>query len=251
MLAATGVALVTGASRGIGAAVAKAAANLGYDVAVNYRARADKAQEVVDAMTRTGRPPSIQGDVSKDDDVVRLFRQVDDRLGPLTALVNNAGVMPPESRVDEMRAEVLDALWRMNVTSAFICAREAVQRMSTLHGGRGGVIVNMSSLAGRRGGRERRSHYAASKAALNGFTVGLANEVVREGIRVTAVCPGVTDTDFHAPYGGAERIARLGATVPIGRAASADDVANTIAFLLSDQASYLTGILVEIAGGLI
>lgn len=139
----------------------------------------------------------------------------------------------------------------MNVTSAFICACEGVRRMSTNHGGKGGVIVNISSLAGRRGGREHRSHYAASKAALNGFTVGLANEVVREGIRVNAVCPGVTDTELHLPYGGAERVRRLAATVPIGRAATADDVANTVAFLLSDQASYLTGILVEIAGGLI
>ena len=252
VLEATGVAVVTGGSRGIGAAIAKAAAGLGFDVAVNYRVRDDKANEVVAAVTAIGRRAvAIQADVANEADVVRLFKQIDGTLGPVTALVNNAGVMPAESRVDEMSAEKLQELWRMNITSAFICSREAVRRMSRKHGGTGGVIVNVSSLAGRRGGRERRAHYAASKAALNGFTVGLANEVVREGIRVNAVCPGVTDTDFHAPYGGSERVQRLGATVPIGRAATADDVANAVAFLLSNKASYLTGILIEVAGGLI
>ena len=247
-----GVAIVTGGSRGIGAATCVKVATLGYAVAVNYREQRVRADAVVKAITeKGGRAVAIQGDVATEEGVLRLFAETDRALGRVTALVNNAGVMPTESRVDEMDWVALTDLWHVNVTSAIICSREAVRRMSTKYGGPGGSIVNVSSLSGRRGGRERRSHYAASKAAINGFTVGMATELIGEGIRCNAVCPGVTATEFHAAYGGMERIARIGATLPIGRAATAEDVANSIAFLVSDESSYITGILVEIAGGLV
>ena len=247
-----GVAVVTGGGRGIGAATCIKLAGLGYDLAVNYREQKARAEDVVKRIAASGgRAVAIQGDVGTEAGVMRLFTETDHLLGQVTALVNNAGVMPTEARVDEMDWSALTELWRVNVTSAFICSREAVRRMSTKHGGPGGAIVNVSSLAGRRGGRECRSHYAASKAAMNGFTVGMANELVGEGIRCNAVCPGLTATEFHDSYGGKDRIERIGATLPIGRPATAEDVANSIGFLISDESSYITGILVEIAGGLI
>jgi NAD(P)-dependent dehydrogenase (short-subunit alcohol dehydrogenase family) len=247
-----GVAVVTGGSRGIGAATCIKIATLGYAVAVNYREQRVKADAVVKAITeKGGRAIAIQGDVATEEGVLHLFAETDRTLGRVTALVNNAGVMPAEARVDEMNWEALADLWRTNVTSAVICSREAVLRMSNKNGGQGGSIVNVSSISGRRGGRERRSHYAASKAAINGFTVGMATELIAEGIRCNAVCPGITATEFHEAYGGMERITRIGSTLPIGRAATAEDVANSIAFLVSDESSYITGILVEIAGGLI
>jgi NAD(P)-dependent dehydrogenase (short-subunit alcohol dehydrogenase family) len=251
VLTASGVLLVTGASRGIGASVAKSAAALGYEVVVNYREREAEALDVVSAIRDSGRRAiAVRADVSDEGDIVSMFAEIDRRMGPLTALVNNAGIVPRESRVEDMDAGTLEALWRVNVTAAFICSREAVRRMSTKRGGRGGAIVNVSSLAGLRGGHARRTHYAASKAALNGFTLGFAREVAAEGIRVNAVCPGVTDTDIHLAYGGAERVARLGAQVPIGRAALPEDVAATVSFLLSEQATYMTGAVIEMSGGL-
>lgn len=250
MLTGSGVAVVTGASRGIGAAVARIAASIGYDVVVNYRERADQANEVVESIVRTGRRAiACAADVAREEDIVRMFG-VAEELGPVTALVNNAGVMPQEARVAEMDANALSALWAVNVTGPMLCSREAVKRMSTAHGGKGGSVVNMSSHAGLSGGRERRSHYAASKAALNGFTRGFAKEVAREGIRVNAICPGVTDTDMHLPWGGSERVTRMGNAVPIGRAATPEDIARIVAFLLSEQSAYLTGAVIDAGGGI-
>ena len=245
----TGVLIVTGGSRGIGAAVARLGGKSGYKVCVNYRENAGKAAEVVGAITNGGGTAvAVQADVSRDDDVVRLFRHVDDRLGTVTALVNNAGIIGGESRVDEIDAETLSHVWATNVTSCFLCAREAVRRMSTAHGGAGGTIVNVSSLAAKLPGAVNRAHYGTSKGAVNTFTVALANEVAGEGIRVNAVLPGAVNTDMQAPYGGMERLKRLAPAIPLGRWAEPEEIAETILWLLSDKASYVTGSLLEVSG---
>lgn len=241
---------MTGASRGIGAAVARMAGQKGYKVCVNYNQAADLANRVVaDIEAAGGDAIAVQADISNEDDVVRLFRETDERLGPVTHLVNNTGILGGESRVDEVTVEILEAVWRTNVTSYFLCAREALRRMSTKHGGQGGAIVNISSLAGRTGGRGNRCHYGASKGAVNTFTSGLAMEVAKEGVRVNAVLPGLTATDFHADYGGDERLERLAPTIPIGRVATPEDVAKVTLWLCSDDADYLTGDLIDVTGG--
>lgn len=245
----TGVMVVTGASRGIGAATARLGGKAGYKVCVNYLGSADRAEALVEEIRKDGGTAiAVRADTGNDADVVRLFETVDTELGPLTALVNNAGVLGGEHRVDEADAEHLAELWRVNITGYFLCAREAVRRMSTRHGGKGGAIVNVNSVAAKLGGRDRRAHYAASKGAGNTFTVALAKEVAEEGIRVTGVMPGLIDTDFHAPY-GRERIERLGAAVPIGRYAQPEEVAEAVLWLLSDKASYVTGTMLEVSGG--
>jgi len=241
--------LVTGASRGIGAAVARRAGEAGCTVCVNYRERADKAGEVVARIEAAGgRAAPFQADVSVEDDVVRLFAEIDARFGPPDALVNNAGVMIA-NRVVDMDADMLNRLWATNVTGCFLCAREAIRRMSTRSGGSGGAIVNVSSIAGKKGGRGERVHYAASKGAVNTMTIGLAAEVAAEGIRVNAVLPGLIDTDLHLPFGGKTRVDRIGPTIPLGRAGNPDDVAAAVMWLLSDEASFITGALLEVGGG--
>ena len=243
------VLVVTGGSRGIGAAVARLAGEAGYVVCVNYRENAGKAAEVVGAIkSGGGTAVAVQADVSRDEEVVRLFREVDERLGPVTALVNNAGIIGGESRVDEIDAASLSRLWATNITSCFLCAREAVRRMSRAHGGAGGAIVNVSSLSARLPGAGNRAHYGTSKGAVNTFTVALANEVAAEGVRVNAVLPGAVDTDMQAPYGGIERLKRLAPTIPVGRWAEPEEIAEAILWLLSDKASYVTGSLLEVSG---
>lgn len=245
------VLLVTGGSGGIGGAVATLAARDGYAVALTYRANFKTARMVVDAIeARGGRAAAFRVDLDREVDIVRLFEDIDGTLGPLSALVNNAGQIGWEGRVDEARGDDLNRLWAINVTSYFLCAREAVRRLSTRHGGRGGAIVNVSSLSGRSGGRDRRVHYAASKGAINTFTLGLAKEVASEGIRVNGVVPAFTITGIHDAFGGsAERSRRIVASIPMGRAGLPEETAEAVMWLLSDKASFVTGTLLDVAGG--
>jgi NAD(P)-dependent dehydrogenase (short-subunit alcohol dehydrogenase family) len=244
------IVLVTGASRGIGAATACLAAARGYAVCVNYRANRDAAESVVRAIEeRGGRAVAAQADVSIESDVVRLFETVDATLGRLTALVNNAGIIDTQTRVERMDAARIARVLATNVTGAFVCAREAVRRMSTAHGGAGGAIVNVSSRAAVLGAPGEYVDYAASKAALDTLTVGLAKEVAAEGIRVNGVRAGIIDTEIHASGGEPGRVARLGPQQPMGRGGTADEVARAILWLLSDDASYTTGSFIDVSGG--
>lgn len=243
------VLIVTGGSRGIGAAIARQGARAGYKVCVNYRDRAEKAEEVVaDIAAGGGEAKAFQADVSSEGDVVRLFAKVDSALGPVTALANNAGIMQVGT-IEEVTAEDLGHLWAVNLSGSFLCAREAVRRMARKHGGGGGAIVNISSIAGKKGGRGQRVPYAASKGAINTITIGLSNEVAGEGIRVNAVLPGLIDTDMHDPWGGKKRIESIGPTIPLGRAGVPDDVAAAVIWLMSDEAGFITGELLEVGGG--
>ncbi|MGF1526711.1 MAG: SDR family oxidoreductase [Candidatus Competibacterales bacterium] len=245
-----GVLLVTGGGRGIGAATALLAARQGYAVAVNYRVHSAAAQRVVTAIgDGGGQAIAVAGDVAVEADVEAMFKAVDQQWGPLTALVNNAGILTPMARVEAMDALRLNRIFAINITGSFLCAREAVRRMSTRHGGGGGAIVNVSSAAARLGSPGEFVDYAASKGAMDTFTVGLAKEVAAEGIRVNAVRPGLIATDIHHSSGDPQRADRLAPQVPMGRVGSAEEVAQTILWLLSDQASYLTGTLVDISGG--
>ena len=245
------VLLVTGGSGGIGKAIASLAAREGYAVALTYRSNPEGAREVVrEIESGGGRAAAFEADLGREDEIVRLFEKVDSALGPLSALVNNAGQIGWEGRVDEARAEDLNRLWAVNVTSYFICAREAVRRMSTRHGGRGGAIVNVSSLSGRSGGRDRRVHYAASKGAINTFTLGLAKEIATEGVRVNGVVPAFTATGIHDAFGGSEeRARRIVGTIPMGRIGLPEETAEAVMWLLSDKASFVTGTLLDVAGG--
>jgi NAD(P)-dependent dehydrogenase (short-subunit alcohol dehydrogenase family) len=242
--------VVTGGSRGIGAATAKLAASRGYAVCVNYRANAAAAQAVVDAISGAGgRAIAVQADVALESDVRRLFETSDARLGSLAALVNNAGILETQMRVEAMTAERLQRVLATNVTGAFICAREAIRRMSTRHGGTGGGIVNLSSRAALLGAAGEYVDYAASKAAIEALTVGLSREVAAEGIRVNAVRPGVIRTDIHASGGEPGRIDRVKPTVPMQRGGEPEEVASAILWLLSDEASYTTGAFIDVSGG--
>jgi len=244
-----GVLLVTGGSRGIGAAVATLAAQRGFDVAVNYREDERAASAIVEAVRSSGvRGLALKGDVSVEADVVRMFEAVD-TFGPLKALVNNAGVTGGFSRVADLKAAALERTFAVNVIGAMLCAREAVRRLSTVWGGDGGSIVNVSSLAAKLGGGGEWVHYAASKGAINTMTVGLAREVAAEGVRVNAVAAGIVDTEMHLAAGDPHRAKRTGATVPIGRAATPHEIAEAILWLTSPAASYITGTILEAGGG--
>lgn len=245
-----GVLIVTGGSRGIGAATARLGAARGYAVAVNYNRNPDRAAEVVaDIEAAGGRAIAIQGDVSVETDAVRLFETVDRQLGRVTALFNNAGIVHLTKLVTDVSEAELNHIWRVNITSQFLCAREAAKRMSTKLGGRGGAIVNMSSAAARLGGANGALAYAASKGAIDTFTTGLALELGPQGIRVNAVRPGLIETEIHADMGDEDRLARLSPTVPLGRSGRPEEVAETVLWLLSPQASYVTNSVIDIGGG--
>jgi NAD(P)-dependent dehydrogenase (short-subunit alcohol dehydrogenase family) len=244
------VALITGASRGIGAATARLAAARGYAVCVNYRSQREAAERVVAEIRAAGGDGvAVQADVGVEADVVRLFARCDAALGPASALVNNAGVLETQMRVDGMDAARLLRVLTANVVGSILCAREAIRRMSTRHGGGGGAIVNVSSVAARAGAPNEYVDYAASKGAIDSFTIGLAQEVAQEGIRVNAVRPGFIYTDIHASGGEPGRVDRVKAFVPMRRGGTADEVASAILWLLSDEASFTTGAIVDVAGG--
>ncbi len=246
----TPVALITGSSRGIGAATARLAAARGYGVCVNFLRDQRAADSVVDDITRDGgRAVAVQADVSSAAAVSALFEEVDRRLGRLTALVNNVGVLERQMRLDEMSAERLHRVFAVNIVGAFLCAGEAVRRMSTRHGGQGGSIVNVSSGASRLGSPGEYVDYAASKGALDTMTIGLSREVAAEGIRVNAVRPGHIYTEIHASGGEPGRVDRLRSMVPMARGGHPDEVAQAILWLLSDEASYCTGAFLDVAGG--
>jgi len=244
------VMIITGGSRGIGAATARLAAREGYDVCVNYVRDAVAADAVVTAVKSAGRRAlSVQADVAREADVEHLFQAVDEHLGRVTVLVNNAAIVgETRRRVEAMRAASVNGLLATNVTGAIICAREAILRMSTQHGGVGGVIVNVSSAAARIGAPNLWVDYAASKGAIDSFTIGLSQEVAGEGIRVNAVRPGLIDTDIHAQTGMPDRVARAEKTIPMKRAGNPDEVAAAIVWLASPAASYVSGAIVDVGG---
>lgn len=244
------VILVTGGSRGIGAATALLAAERGYAVGVNYRRDADAAASIVQRITEAGgRAVALRADVSNEADVVAMFRRLDETLGPLTALVNNAGILETQMRVDAMDAARIGRILATNVTGTLLCCREAVRRMSTRHGGAGGEIVNVSSVAAKTGSPGEYVDYAASKGAMDSLTVGLAQEVAQEGIRVNAVRPGFIYTGMHADGGEPGRVERVKAFVPMRRGGQPEEVAEAILWLLSPQAAYSTGTFIDVAGG--
>jgi NAD(P)-dependent dehydrogenase (short-subunit alcohol dehydrogenase family) len=242
--------LVTGGGRGIGAATALACARAGYTVAIMYRERADAAERIVaNCVNIGGAAIAVRGDISVESQVIDAFEEAYQRLGPLTALVNNAGIVAPQSRVADLDMARVERMMRVNVVGAFLCAREGVRRMSTRLGGSGGAIVNVSSRAAVLGSAGEYVDYAASKAAVDTMTVGLAQEVAAEGIRVNAVRPGIIDTEIHASGGQPDRAHRLRDRVPLGRPGRAEEVAAAIVWLLSDEASYVTGAIFDVGGG--
>lgn len=244
----TKVMLITGAGRGIGAATAKHAAQAGYAVAINYRSDKASAEGVVsDIEASGGRAIAIRADVADEADIIAMFETVDREFGRLDVLVNNAGVVDQNARVDEMSFERVDRMMRINVTGPFICAREAIKRMSTRHGGQGGAIVNISSVAARLGGASEYVDYAASKGAIDTMTEGLAKEVAGEGIRVNAVRPGVIRTTIHADAGNPDKPDTAGSAIPMGRTGEPEEIANGVLWLA--EAGFTTGALIDIDGG--
>lgn len=244
------VLIVTGGGRGIGAATARLAAHAGYAVCVNYHSDRASAERLVEELKAAkAKAIAVRGDVAVEADILNLFRQTDSALGRVTALVNNAGIVDKGMRVEMMSAARLARMFAVNVTGTILCAREAVRRMSTRQGGAGGAIVNVSSIAAKLGAAGEYVDYAASKGAVDTFTIGLAREVGVEGIRVNAVRPGIIRTEIHASSGDPGRLERIGSTAPLGRPGEAEEVARTILWLLSDEASYLTGAIVDVTGG--
>ena len=244
------VMVITGGSRGIGAATAKLAALHGYAVCITYLKNRDAANAVIDEIkANVGHAIAVAADVSLESDVVNLFKTVDTQLGTVTALVNNAGILEKQIRVENVDAARLSRIMATNVIGPFLCAREAVRRMSHKHGGRGGSIVNVSSAASRLGSAGEYVDYAASKGAIDTLTIGLSREVAEEGIRVNAVRPAFIYTDMHASGGEPGRVDRLKASLPMRRGGHPEEVANAIIWLLSDEASYTTGTFIELAGG--
>ncbi|MGO9086296.1 MAG: SDR family oxidoreductase [Candidatus Sulfotelmatobacter sp.] len=242
--------MVTGASRGIGAAVARLAGKRGWAVAVNFCTGGDESRKVAEEIVADGgQALAIQADVSREEDVVRMFETAERALGPIRGLVNNAGVTGGFARVEDLTGEAIGKVFAVNVAGAMLCAREAVRRMSTRHGGAGGAIVNVSSLAARTGAAGEWVHYAATKGAIDSFTIGLAREVATEGIRVNAVAPGLIETGLHAANGEPGRLQRLMGTVPMRRAGLPHEVAEGVLWLLSPAASYTTGAILEMGGG--
>ena len=242
--------LVTGGGRGIGAAVAKLAARRGYAVGVNYHSNADAARAVVEEIVRGGgRAVALQADVSQEDQVLRMYGELDQQLGRIDALVNNAGILEQQMRVDQMNADRLLRVLSTNVIGAFLCAREAVRRMSTRHGVQGGAIVNVSSAAARLGSPNEYVDYAASKGAMDTMTIGLSKEVAPEGIRVNGVRPGTIYTDMHASGGEPGRVDRLKSVIPLRRGGTVEEVAGAVMWLFSDEAGYTSGSFIEVSGG--
>jgi NAD(P)-dependent dehydrogenase (short-subunit alcohol dehydrogenase family) len=244
------VLLVTGGSRGIGAAVCLSAARQGWAVVVNYASNKSAADSVVAAIRDAGGEAcAAGGDVGTTEGIASIFAIVDEQFRRLDGLVNNAGVVDVPQRIDEMSPERLDRMFRINVTGSILCAAEAVRRMSTRHGGRGGVIVNISSMAATIGGAGQYVDYAASKGAIDSFTIGLAREVATESVRVNAVRPGIVDTDIHASGGVPDRVRNMGPLVPLQRAGTAQEIADAVLYLLSPSASYITGAILNVSGG--
>ena len=243
------VVIITGGSRGIGRATALVAAARGYRICIGYASNEAAAGSAVAAIeARNGKAIAVKCDVGKESDILALFKAAD-KFGTLGALVNNAGIVGTTSRVDEMSAERIQRMMDVNVTGSILCAREAVKRMSTRHGGQGGVIVNLSSVAAKLGSPNTYVDYAASKGAIDSFTVGLGHEVAGEGIRVAAIRPGLIDTDIHASGGEPDRAHRLAHMVPMKRVGTADEIANAIVWLMSDDASYVTSAVLDVSGG--
>ena len=242
--------LITGASRGIGAATALLAAERGFAVALNYRRERDAAQALVARITASGgEAHAFAADVADEDEVLRLFGDVHDAFGRLDVLVNNAGILERQMRLEEMDVARLQRVFAVNVTGTFLCCREAVKRMGRRHGGRGGSIVNVSSMASRLGSPNEYIDYAAAKGAVDSLTIGLAKEVAADGIRVNAVRPGLIKTDIHASGGEPGRVERLQSAIPLGRGGEAEEVARAILFLASDESSYSTGGFIDVSGG--
>ena len=244
------VMLITGGSRGIGAAIAELAAAVGYAICFSYKSNQAAADDVVARIVGNGgQALAVQADVASEDDVLRLFEAVDRRFGALSVLVNNAGILEKQMRVEEMDVARMQRIFTTNIIGSFLCAREAVRRMSTAHGGKGGVIINVSSVAARTGGAGEYVDYAASKGAIDTLTIGLAREVATEGIRVNGVRPGVIYTDIHASGGEPGRVDRVKVNVPMQRGGQPQEIAEAVLWLASDKASYATGTLIDVTGG--